>query len=146
MSSNILPTIVRSSMACGLAALGLCLTHPVQAQPYSNDYDETVTASEGDIVVTAPHRFERSNTNGAPIVTISTSRTVNAGDLDLGNSDDRAVLRDRIERAANAACSELDGAWTMGMVPATDESTTDCVAHSVHRAMREVHAEYSANY
>ena len=147
MSSRLLPTLVRSSMLGALAALGLGLTAPAHAQPYDYDRgDQTVTADEGDIVVTAPHRYERSSHLGAPIVRISTTRVVNVRDLDLANPSDRDELRYRVRRAAYSACDELDNAWVMGMVPAEDEDSTACVSDAVRRAMDEVEAQYSSDY
>jgi UrcA family protein len=146
MSSNLFSTTLRGSMACTLAAFGLCLAAPAQAQPDEGYYGDGNSASVGDVVVVAPHHYERSTATGATIETISTSRVVDASDLDLSNPDDMGILRDRVERAANSACNQLDDAWTMGLVPTADESSTDCVARAVHRAMRHVELEYSANY
>ena len=150
MSSRLLSTLVRGSMLGAVAALGLGLA--AHAQPYDNDRadydrgDQTITANEGDIVVTAPHRYQRSSHLGAPIVRISTTRVVNVRDLDLGNPSDRDELRYRVERAAYSACGELDNAWTFGMVPAEDEDSTACVNNAIRRAMDDADTQYSANY
>jgi len=141
MSFKLASTLLRGSAISAVAALGVCLAVPAQAQSYDNNgpYAPTGTyadtsADVGGVTVTAPYRQERTFT-GAPIVTVQASRIVPISDLDLSTGEGMDVLHHRVERAAYSACNELDQSYTMGLYPVGDDSNTDCAARAVGNAM-----------
>jgi UrcA family protein len=121
-----LPMIGMAIGAIGIGAFGAMGASPASAQPAGYYEDETTVPG---VTVTAPQRG-RSSTTGAPIRLVSTSRVVRADDLDLSNYDDAMALRHRIQRAARAACDDLDARY-----PITDESSPPCYENAVNRAM-----------
>jgi UrcA family protein len=136
---------------CAVAALGLAFAAPAPlaiAQPDygqngydQNGYDQNDSYTVGDIVVSPPRRAERSPTTGAPIEVVSTSRVVNYRDLDLSTPWGARELRARIERAASAACDELDALY-----PIAADDNPDCFKTTVRRALENSPIAYDYVY
>ena len=128
---------------CGVAAgafsLGLSVL-PAHAQDgsYQDRYDDGSYAQANydddtvEGITVRPHRTERSAI-GAPIETITASRLVRYGDLDLNSDYDAHILKARIERAASSACDELNN-----RADVLDSDSDDCYRDAVRDARHQV--------
>jgi UrcA family protein len=115
-----------SLTAIGLAA-GVAMT-PARALPGDDE-----AAGDGQVTVYAP-RAERDPASGAEINTVSASRAVFYGDLDLSAPWGMRALHARLERAAAAACNQLLNDPTLVII----NSEGDCIAPAVRDAMYRV--------
>jgi UrcA family protein len=93
---------------------------------------------QSDITVTAPRVRERSST-GVPIETVSLSRTVSYGDLDLRTEAGKKELDNRIHQAARRACDALDKVY-----PLTAPDSPDCMKTTLDNSMEQVNAAVMA--
>jgi UrcA family protein len=146
---------VKNILIGSAATLGLMLACTAQAQPYdsdsyakvwnygapsaADDYATDSAATVGGLTVYAIPRHERSF-DGAPIDTLTASRVVPISDLDLSTGWGVHELHDRVERAAYAACNQLDN--TLGYVPVSGDATADCQQDAVRRAMDDAPISY----
>jgi len=71
---------------------------------------------------------------GSPILDVSLSYGVRAGDLDLGSHYGPIQLEKRIHDAARAACAEIDRRY-----PSSTPSEDECAKSAADRAMVKVH-------
>ncbi|HEY2661812.1 MAG TPA: UrcA family protein [Caulobacteraceae bacterium] len=127
--------------AAALAGLTLAASPALAQSSYSNDgyyqndrasYSET-SGDTADITIYAPRHSERSSSTGAPIETVSASRVVYVGDLDLGARWGVSRAKARIVHAARDACNQLDETY-----PSSDQDTGRCVPDAVSSAMYQV--------
>lgn len=125
-------------LAAGAAAvLALSAISPVAAQPVSDGFDDG-DATMGGVTVIAPRRAERDGATGAPIEFVLATRIVRYDDLDLSREWGMHALRVRVERAAEAACDELDARY-----PITASDSPPCVRVAVRQAMYRVESANS---
>ena len=123
------PLFKRSLSLAGLAAavFGLSLVSaPVQAgqvQSYN-------IPGVGEIVVHPGHMRDRYT--GAPIDTVTESRTVYTNDLDLNTRWGQHVLLRRVQRAATDACDSLNMRYVT-----IDSEGPGCYRDAVHGAMAQ---------
>ena len=112
-----------AAAALGISSLGAT---PAKAQGYS--YSSTV----GEVVV-HPHTLGRDPATGAPIDTVTASRYVNIGDLDLDSPWGQRVAYHRIQRAATDACDYLDAHFVT-----LDSGSPDCYRQAVSDGLDQV--------
>jgi len=124
-----------------VACLGLgAVTAPAHAQGY---YDQGYYDSEGVTVYAPRHHLPQYNPmTGAPIETISTSRRVYLGDLNLRTGWGMHRARLRIERAASDACDDLDRNNTVTQ----DITDQQCFRNAVGDAWYRVNRLMRVNY
>lgn len=147
MTINTTAMIKRGVMglAAGAFSLGLAAI-PAHAQDEgyydngysSSSYDSDYTTADG-VTVTAPRHLGRSAI-GAPIDLVSASRTVRYDDIDVDTGYGAHVLKARIERAARAACDQLDRDYP----DAADGDGHDCYADAVRDGLHD--AAYQIGY
>ena len=146
MASALMSRILRGSVISAVAALGLSFT-AAQAQPYYDQTDaygpDSYNYANGITVYAHPYRQRRAP-NGAPIVTMTSSRVVPIDDLDLGTGWGRHIMRQRVERAAADACRDLN--MRPGYVPDVGENDTDCYHRAVDDALANAPVGVDASY
>ena len=107
---------------------------PSSAQSYKDK-----AAYDDEIIVTAPYVHRRvtgRDVTGARIETLTTSRAVETGDLNLRYRSDVRELHRRINDAAANACREIEA--STGNVLITTRS--QCVRSAEHSAMAQADA------
>jgi|HubBroStandDraft_1064217.scaffolds.fasta_scaffold169496_2 UrcA family protein len=127
------------NVACGTAAsvaaiLALSFSTAPQAQPDPDQPSYDNSSSVDSITVYAPRR-ERRAPDGSQIVHAQALRVVDISDLDLSTGWGQHVMRERISRAATAACRELDMQWTQGLYPMPEANDADCYRQAVNNAL-----------
>lgn len=95
--------------------------------------------SPAAITVTAPRNRQMSSDLGAPIETVSTSVKVNYKDLNLKTTLGQKELRERVNVAADNACSWLDELY-----PVTADNSPDCIATALNSAKGQINAAIAA--
>jgi UrcA family protein len=132
------PSFVRVRRAALGALVGVMsiASHPVFAQQVS-----ATPESAEEVSVVAPGMVQRKivgrSTIGAPIETISLSRRVSYGDLDLTKQSDVEKLGKRIRNTARLACEQLDNLYPDGSLYQTIPSDQNCVNTATRKAIEE---------
>jgi UrcA family protein len=91
----------------------------------------------GAVTVYASPYLGHDAATGAPYEMVRVSRVVDYSDLDPYSAYGAHVLRIRVERAAEAACNQIDAEY-----PNTTDDQPPCVRTAVQRAMYDVHHGY----
>lgn len=121
----------------------LCLmASQTVAQQAAETPHETVTVHAPYVVRHAPYTPKRGITRDH-LELISVDRAVSFSDLNLKDSKDQDMLKQRVEDAAKKACAELDRRFPKNVyipVPADQ----DCVADASGQAMMSVKKLISA--
>lgn len=128
---------IRSNKLLALAGLAATAAMTLSAAPSvaqstyadSNEYTTPAAPAADDITVYAPRTRERDNGD-----TVSASRVVYIGDLDLNAGWGRHTAHARIERAARKVCDQLSDDF-----PNSSDDDGACVPNAVSGAMAQVH-------
>lgn len=117
-------------LAASIAGLTLAAAG-ANAQSAYDDRDGYYDNGTENIIVEVP-RYEpqRRGHLGAPIRTVSMSRDVNFGDLDLSTDWGADRLRQRIKSTARQLCNNLDNRF-----PVTADDSPPCYSTAVNEAM-----------
>lgn len=100
----------------------------------------TANAAESEITVIAPYTVHRQpdgrSSIGAPIETVSLSRTVSYADLDLSQPLAFKELESRIHRAARQTCDDLKRMFPDGVISSPSAAPdAACVTTAVKSGM-----------
>ena len=99
-----------------------------------------VLFAQQEIIVEAPAHVETSPT-GIPIDVLTVRHAVGYKDIDITTNLGAKVLKQRIEDAAKAACTQIDTLYPNRTILT---STSDCEKAAIHRGMAQADAAIAA--
>jgi UrcA family protein len=131
---------LRASTLLGAALSIMVFSAPAgQAQPADSMAGNAVPHER--VVVYAPYVVTRklvnpmmSKASAAGIEVVSASRTVSYADLNLSQASDQTTLEDRVHKAAQEACAEINQQYPKSIYTPIPQNQ-DCVGTAVNQAM-----------